>query len=476
MMSPRYLWCLATELAGAVNAVLGPFMTEMREGLAAVKTDLRNIDEKVNSLTREFDAHTNQTSLDISTLQSTLDESVTPATEKIASKLASVKSVQSTMKEDVKSVKSQLKKHKNFVADELETVLNNQHSMDLKLDILDLKQDRQDSRISVTHSDLELRILENVTSELARVANSESQLESVNAGIRSELARMSQFIVERGSQLVLDSQDLVINKLDHVRNGVSELVSGIKGELGNISRSVDVCVAGVGESKAMTDQENCTGQDVGSGSGSGLIEGYKCGGTFGWRRVVYLNMTDPTTNCLSGWRLVTFSSKRLCGRVSSDWLTCDSVLFPVTGGDYTSVCGSIRAYQYGPTDAFEPYHIGEATTIDSAYASGVSLTHGSPRQHIWTFAAGYSEIEPTRVDACPCDATIDITIPPFVGGDYFCESGVNSGTPHGFHPDDPLWGGSGLPAVAVAHSTILHTLLSNSLTLPLMILRPDYVD
>ena len=89
--------------------------------------------------------------------------------------------------------------------------------------------------------------------------------------------------------------------------------------------------------------------------------------------------------------------------------------------------------------AFEPYHIGEATTIDSAYASGVSLTHGTPRQHIWTFAAGYSEIEPTRVDACPCDATIDITIPPFVGGDYFCESGVNSGS----DPNDPLWDGSG---------------------------------
>ena len=52
-MSPSYLWCLATELAGAVNALLGPFMAEMREGLAAVKTDLRNIDEKVNTLARE---------------------------------------------------------------------------------------------------------------------------------------------------------------------------------------------------------------------------------------------------------------------------------------------------------------------------------------------------------------------------------------------------------------------------------------
>ena len=33
-----------------------------------------------------------------------------------------------------------------------------------------------------------------------------------------------------------------------------------------------------------------------------------------------------------------------------------------------------------------------------------------------------------------------------------------------------------LAAVAVAHSTILHTLLSNSPTLPLMIVRPDCVD
>ena len=29
----------------------------------------------------------------------------------------------------------------------------------------------------------------------------------------------------------------------------------------------------------------------------------------------------------------------------------------------------------------------DATTIDDAYVDGVSLTHGSPQQHIWTFAA-----------------------------------------------------------------------------------------
>ena len=170
--------------------------------------------------------------------------------------------------------------------------------------------------------------------------------------------------------------------------------------------------------------------------------GYICGGTGGWRRVIYLDMTDTNTNCPSGWQL-TGHPKRTCSIVSTDSLTCDSVIFPVSGGAYTSVCGTIRAYQYDHTDAFEAYDDGEVTTIDGAYVNGVSLTHGSPRQHIWTFAAGYSEGESTRNDACPCDATIGIAIPSFVNGDYFCESGVNSGSVGGFHPYDPLWDGEG---------------------------------
>ena len=164
-------------------------------------------------------------------------------------------------------------------------------------------------------------------------------------------------------------------------------------------------------------------------------------GDQGWRRVVYLDMTDPNTNCPSGWKQ-TSHSRRSCGKVSSGSLTCDSVIFPVTGGEYSNVCGRIRAYQNSQTDAFETYHLGEVTTIDGAYVAGVSLTHGTPRQHIWSFAAGASETKPTWTDACPCDATITINVPPFVGGDYFCESGV-VGLPSGFSPDDPLWDGQG---------------------------------
>ena len=109
------------------------------------------------------------------------------------------------------------------------------------------------------------------------------------------------------------------------------------------------------------------------------------------------------------------------------------------------MCGSIRAYQYGGPDAFEAYDDGRVTrvtTIEGAYVSGVSLTHGSPQQHIWTFAAARTETL-TNVEGCPCNGA-NVTIPPFVGGDYFCESGINSGAASlKFYQEDPLWDGEG---------------------------------
>ena len=168
---------------------------------------------------------------------------------------------------------------------------------------------------------------------------------------------------------------------------------------------------------------------------------FSCGGTGGWRRVVYLNMTDPTVACPTGWQLTNFS-KRTCGRVGTG-RTCDSVTFPVHGGSYTKVCGKIIAYQYSHTPAFEANRI-RTRVIDSPYVAGVSLTHSRPRQHIWTFAAGASEFHRDQKTVCPCDSTGFINVPPYVGGDYFCESGRQRGDPNnGFYSNDPLWDGDG---------------------------------
>ncbi|CAI8053786.1 hypothetical protein GBAR_LOCUS29386 [Geodia barretti] len=170
---------------------------------------------------------------------------------------------------------------------------------------------------------------------------------------------------------------------------------------------------------------------------------YYCGGTGGWRRAVYLDMTDPNTNCPSGWNMTGYS-KRTCGRVSTGSRTCDSVFFPVSGGPYSQVCGRIRAYQYGVPEAFYGYNYYGQTTIDSAYVCGVAVMHGSPRQHIWTFANGAFENTPNGAN-CPCENSRIIPIPSFVGEDYFCESGFvyvpNIAEWYRLHSNDTLWDG-----------------------------------
>ena len=172
-----------------------------------------------------------------------------------------------------------------------------------------------------------------------------------------------------------------------------------------------------------------------------ILEQHWCGGTGGWRRVVYLDMANSSTTCPSGWKLTEYS-KRTCGRATDGTNTCDSATFPVLGREYSKICGRIRAYQWGSPDAFTNYQR-QIITIDGAYIDGVSVTHGTPRNHIWTFAAGVSESNPTWDSVCPCDTSRAIRVPSFVGDDYFCESGLNEPWAGQLRisPNDILWDG-----------------------------------
>ena len=87
-------------------------------------------------------------------------------------------------------------------------------------------------------------------------------------------------------------------------------------------------------------------------------------------------------------------------------------------------------------------------SIDSPYVDGVSLTYGSPRQHIWTFAASLDETGTSNTDSrCSCtNPSYPHSVPSFVGNSYFCETGVPAGQRFDsstFHADDPLWDGQG---------------------------------
>ena len=162
-----------------------------------------------------------------------------------------------------------------------------------------------------------------------------------------------------------------------------------------------------------------------------------------WSLVAHLNMSNSSQQCPAAWTENSTDGVRTCGRPLSNSGSCLATLYP-TGRQYIRVCGRVIGYQYGSTDAFG-YQAN--ATIDSYYVYGVSITHGTPRNHIWTFAAGVSEGGHSPQSAnCPCSnpGHPGNSLPPsFVGDNYYCESGNPART--FFHDRlfsaDPLWDG-----------------------------------
>ena len=169
-----------------------------------------------------------------------------------------------------------------------------------------------------------------------------------------------------------------------------------------------------------------------------------CGGiTGGWMQVANIDMTNSSHTCPQGLKLLT-SPKRLCD-INGSGRGCSSATFATHGTKYTHVCGKVIGYQYGSTTAFYDYYHHRDRTIDTITVGGVSLTHGSnPRKHIWTFAAAISEGISNLDHKCPCsNPASTAVIPPWVGNDYFCDSGAEERYQYIFYPDDPLWDGEG---------------------------------
>lgn len=173
-----------------------------------------------------------------------------------------------------------------------------------------------------------------------------------------------------------------------------------------------------------------------------------------WKRVAYLDMNDTLQQCPSNWTEYNHSFVRSCTRPNSTGSSCASELYSPGNYEYRRVCGRVIAYQNGSTDAFGRLNrelVNE--TIDSAYVDGLSLTYGAERAHIWTFAAGNSEVRPPDVSyarfACYCgdNSTNGMRPPPYVGNNFFCESAVNSDVTAMamFYSEDPLWDGTNCP-------------------------------
>ena len=168
--------------------------------------------------------------------------------------------------------------------------------------------------------------------------------------------------------------------------------------------------------------------------------GELCGKEGGWTRVAHL---DASENCPSGLQAWFTGGIRVCRRQGNN-AGCRSIKFPTNGISYTQICGRVIGYQKGSTDGVITY----INNINAAYIDGVSITRGSPREHVWSYISGLTShsINSQQTSAvCPCHSNADTNnkAQEFVGEHYYCESGnnasVNGGT---LYTTDPLWDGN----------------------------------
>ena len=126
-----------------------------------------------------------------------------------------------------------------------------------------------------------------------------------------------------------------------------------------------------------------------------------CGNIGGWTRIASVNITRGD-ECPTGWIKSSQDGISFC-RSPNDNAGCYPVLFSSKGISYQKVCGMARGYH--------------RNTLDGLPNDALFITHGNPRQLIWTYEGRGSDSH------CNCDSNYN-----------YCESGSNDFS-------DPLWDG-----------------------------------
>ena len=375
-----------------MNEALRSFFSEVKEDINYIKSDLANLTVVVNEIVQDLKEHKNNTG---------------------------------------STVPSSLPQYNVDCCSEDVTVLGQ------KIDVLQFKMNLNNMRMNRAFASLDSKVVsmnmslesdfEFIKKELLRVNETVSvEVKQIHSNISSIDIRMNDgfsLLESKLDTIILSELAILDTRVSGLNDAVRGNLNDVKAELRNISKTTHAMSNKINKYKMNASMET----------------------TNGWRQVANFDMTDPNSTCPPGWQLTGYS-KRSCGRVNISRMSCDSVFFPVSGGPYNQVWGRIKAYAWGRPMAF---YVTGRETIDSVYFSGVAVMHGNPRQHIWTFAAGGLENITYHYLSCPCDTPRINTkpAPPFVGEDYFCESGYiwpgfwNSTEYRSFHFNDTLWDG-----------------------------------
>ena len=165
-------------------------------------------------------------------------------------------------------------------------------------------------------------------------------------------------------------------------------------------------------------------------------------GSKGWTRVARVNMASHKQSCPGNWTLTSYPI-RTCG--STPQPGCASAVFSTHGISYSQVCGRVRGYQKGQPEGFGPYNFPH-NPVPENVLDGILISHGDLiKKHIWAYVTGIQRnITIADYTYCPCaDYRFNGIIPPFIGNDYYCDSGSdNYPSPTTFYTD-PLWEGKG---------------------------------
>lgn len=165
-----------------------------------------------------------------------------------------------------------------------------------------------------------------------------------------------------------------------------------------------------------------------------------------WMRVAFFNMSHPNQQCPFNFLLNEIQGRRLCHTKHKG---CTSIFFNTFGFQFSKVCGRVNGIQFGEPNAFRPYFKDKNRSLEDQYVDGISLTHGrAPRTHVWTFVMVEDETQ-SDDEGCPCtvsDAPYTGVVPPFIGNDYFCDTGSHDQSRDTYYLDNPLWDGRGCGA------------------------------
>ena len=137
-----------------------------------------------------------------------------------------------------------------------------------------------------------------------------------------------------------------------------------------------------------------------------------------WFQIANIDVTSMSTQCPFPWELVT--SPNGC-RKMDEAPGCGVATFR-TVVEYGKVCGRIIGDTIGFPDSFNG---GSAATATDGIRliDGVTITHSSPIQHIWTFS-GSQGIAVNGQFTCACNtaAPTNTGAVDFAEDDYFCDT------------------------------------------------------